>query len=618
MPTDPKHIRALRQKAEKLLSDAPRNLALMSERDLQGLVHGLSVYQIELEMQNEELRRSREELEQSRSEYAALYDFAPVGYLTFDTRGLVTRVNLTACGLFGIERSFLLNTPIAALVHPESQDLFYFHTQKVLETTANQTCQLVLKRKGGTFFDAQLESVAAHVNGQPAVNAIVTDITEQKRTEEALELVSRKLNSAKHEVDRIVEERTAELKSAYESLRIETEERQRAEAQLRQAHKMEAVGTLAGGIAHDFNNILAAIMGFSEIAIDKTPEASPARSHMERVLRAGLRGRDLVRQILTFSRQTEHEKQPLKLVGVVREALALLRASLPSTVDIRANLEGTLGFVLADPVQMQQVVMNLCTNAAHAMRHAGGTIAVDLAGFSLPSPGNAPDPTMGPGFYARLSVTDTGEGMAPDIQGHIFDPFFTTKAAGEGTGLGLSVVHGIVANHGGAITVSSQPGKGSTFTVYLPKFVEERSPGPADGVSAIPRGHERILFVDDEKDLAAMSNEILTNLGYRVTATTGSREALALFRLHPSRFDLVISDQTMPYMTGIELAREVLAIRPDMPVILCTGYSQLVDADKAREAGIKAFVMKPLTKREIARTIREALDEKTGAGARSH
>jgi PAS domain S-box-containing protein len=615
MPTDPKHIIALRRKAEKILSGDPKDLSLMSGSDLQGLVHGLSVYQIELEMQNEELRRSRGELEQSRSEYEELYDFAPVGYLTFDTMGLITRVNLTACGLVGIERTFLLKQPFTLLVHPESQDLFYFHRQKVVETTTTQTCQLVLKRKDGTIFNAQLESIAVQIKDNLAINSIMTDITERKQTEEALELVSRKLNDAKHEVDRIVEERTAELKDAYESLRIETEELQRVEAQLRQAQKMEAVGTLAGGIAHDFNNILAAIMGFSEIAIDKTPEASPARSHMERVFRAGLRGRDLVKQILTFSRQTEPEMQPLKLVPVVKEALALLRASLPSTVDIRANLEGTIGFILADPIQIQQVVLNLCTNAAHAMKQTGGIILIDLAGFSLSCTENAPDPTMSPGFYARLSVTDTGVGITPDILGFIFDPFFTTKAAGEGTGLGLSVVHGIVANHGGTITVSSQPGKGTTFTVYLPKFIEEQSQNSADGDSSIPRGHERILFIDDEKDLAAMGDEMLSGLGYHVTSATCSREALALFRLDPARFDLVISDQTMPYMTGMELAREVLAVRHDMPVILCTGYSQLIDADKTREVGIKAFTMKPLTKREIAQTIREVLDEKTTASA---
>ncbi|MGA2108684.1 MAG: ATP-binding protein [Syntrophorhabdales bacterium] len=717
MPVDPKEIRALRRKAEKVLSKTPEKLALMPGVDLEKLVHELSVHQIELEMQNEELRKSQEGLEQSRSEYAELYDFAPVGYLTFDGRGLVTRANLTACGLFGVERSRLVKKPLTHFVHPQSQDLFYFHKQKVLEATTAQTCELVLKRKDGTFFGAQLESVAVQVNGQPAVNAIVTDINERKKAEattrrlasfpdlnpnpvlevdasgevtfcnpatraaltklgmnerdrgafvpedlhailaawnghtevllnrevligdrvfeEAIQLVpqfnaariygrditarkqaeealneaSRRLTEAKSEVDRIVEERTSELTKAYESLRVETEERRRAEAQLRQAHKMEAVGTLAGGIAHDFNNILAAIIGFSEIAQEKTPEESPARRHMERVFAAGIRGRDLVKQILAFSRQAEPEMHPLKLVAVVRETLKLLRASLPRTIDIRTNLRGESGSVLADPVQMQQVLMNLCTNAAHAMKRGGGRISIDLTGFAFSSPEDAPDPTMSPGSYARLSVTDTGVGMSPELLEHIFDPFFTTKAAGEGTGLGLSVVHGIVANHGGAITVSSEPGLGSTFTIYLPKVVVEQSRESADEGGSIPRGHESILFVDDEEDLITIGDAMLTDLGYRVTAKTDAREALALFRLDASRFDLVITDQTMPEMTGVELAGEICTIRPDMPIITCTGFSYVVDADSARAAGIKAFAMKPLTKREFARTIRKVLDE---------
>jgi CheY-like chemotaxis protein len=258
---------------------------------------------------------------------------------------------------------------------------------------------------------------------------------------------------------------------------------------------------------------------------------------------------------------------------------------------------------------MQQVVMNLCTNAAHAIRQRGGSITIDLADFSFSSPENALDPAMSPGLYAKLSVRDTGEGMSPEIVDHIFDPFFTTKPAGEGTGLGLSVVHGIVASHGGTITVSSEPGGGSTFTVYLPRFIEEQPRGSADEDRSTLWGHERILFIDDEKELVAMASEMLTDLGYRVTFRTDAREALALFRQDASRFDLVITDQTMPNLTGLELAKEMLIIRADMPIIMCTGFSYVVDADKARAAGIRAFAMKPLTKREIAKTIRRVLDE---------
>jgi signal transduction histidine kinase len=405
------------------------------------------------------------------------------------------------------------------------------------------------------------------------------------------------------------EERTEELRKAYENLKEETREREHAESRLRQTQKMEALGTLAGGIAHDFNNILAAIIGFSEMAIGKTPRGSPARRSMERVFAAGLRGRDLVKQILTFSRRAEQEKQPLNLDRVVRETLKLLRASLSSTVDIRTDLQSNPGFVLADSTQMQQIVMNLCTNAAHAMRRKGGIISIGLSGLSFSSPEDAPVPTMSPGAYLRLSVRDTGEGMSPETIEHIFDPFFTTKAAGEGTGLGLSMVHGIVASHGGTITVSSQPENGSTFTVYIPAFIEEKSQNLTDEVNPIPEGHERILFIDDEEDLATLGAEILTDLGYRVTSRTRAEEVLELFRLDPSQFDLVITDQTMPEMTGAELAKEILAIRPDIPILMCTGFSHVVDADSARLAGIKAFAMKPLTKREIAGTIRKVLDE---------
>ena len=426
-------------------------------------------------------------------------------------------------------------------------------------------------------------------------------IMKQREAEEAL-------GSARDELELRVQERTAELSETYDALRRETEERQLAEARLRQSHKMEAIGTLAGGIAHDFNNILAAIIGFSEMAIDKSPEGSPVRRNMERVLGAGIRGRDLVRQILAFSRQTDHEKEPLKIAPVVKEALGLVRASLPSTIDIRTKLQGTLGFVLADRTQIQQIVLNLCTNAAHAMRQTGGAISIILDGFSFSSPEDAPDSTMSPGLYARLSVEDTGEGMSSETMEHIFDPFFTTKLPGEGTGLGLSVVHGIVASHGGKIVVSSQEGEGSVFTVYLPKLIQERATEPGDGDESIPRGHERILFVDDEEEIAAMGHDMLADLGYRVTSKTGAREALALFRLDPSRFDLVITDQTMPGVTGEELVREILAIRAGTPIIMCTGFSPLVDNETALAAGATAFVMKPLTKKEMAVTVRRALD----------
>ncbi len=382
-------------------------------------------------------------------------------------------------------------------------------------------------------------------------------------------------------------------------------EKKRIEEQLRQAQKMEAVGTLAGGIAHDFNNILAAIIGSAELALDDVDQGSRLERNLRRVLKAGVRARELVKQILTFSRATAKEREPLQLSKVVEEAFKLLRASLPSTVDLRFMVESESGTVLADPTQIQQIVMNLCANAVHAMEDRG-FLKITLSDFSFESSWEAPAPDMEPGTYVRLSVSDTGHGMSKEVMKQIFDPFFTTKGPGQGTGLGLSVVHGIVKACHGAITVESEPDKGSTLTVYLPRL-ETKTAFETDQEAAVPTGNERILFIDDEELIAEMAEEMLKRLGYRVVPKTSGREALDHFRANPEGFDLIITDQTMPHMTGIELARELIGIRSDIPIILATGFSQRVDADTARAAGIRAFVMKPLTRSEIARTIREVL-----------
>ena len=379
------------------------------------------------------------------------------------------------------------------------------------------------------------------------------------------------------------------------------------EVQLRQAQKMEALGTMSGGIAHDFNNILSAIIGFTELIEGHVDKAGRDARHAKRVLEAALRGRELVKQMLTFSRKTEQEKKPLRLSSIVKETITLIRASTPATISIKVNVKSESGVVLADPTQIQQVLMNLCTNATYAMREKGGVLDVGLSDFSVSnSEGN--DDGFEPGLYMKLVVGDTGTGIPPDIIDRIFDPFFTTKKLGEGTGLGLSVVHGIVKQSNGYITAESEPGKGSTFSVYFPK-VAEKPTIEAVREDEVLTGSERILFVDDEGALVEMGEDILAELGYDVTSRMSSMEALALLKEDASRFDLVITDQTMPEMTGIELAREILVVRPDMPIIMCTGFSHLVDADKAKAAGIKAFALKPLTKREIAKTIRKVLDE---------
>jgi CheY-like chemotaxis protein len=316
--------------------------------------------------------------------------------------------------------------------------------------------------------------------------------------------------------------------------------------------------------------------------------------------------------MLTFSRQSEHEKKPLRLSSIIKESVKLLRASIPSTISIDVNVMSESALIMADPVQVQQVLMNLCTNASYAMREKGGALDIELRDFSVgPSDGNVHG--IEPGLYMKLMVRDTGTGIPSQIKDKIFDPFFTTKVVGEGTGLGLSVVMGIVKQSGGYITLESEPGEGSTFSVYFPKVTGELAADMKERQEVLPTGTERILFVDDEEALLDMGKQALTRLGYEVTCEMSSEAALALFKESPSRFDLIITDQTMPGTTGVELAKRIFAIRPDVPIILCTGFSHLVDAESAKAAGIRGYMMKPLTKREIAKTIRNVLDGKIPA-----
>jgi PAS domain S-box-containing protein len=383
------------------------------------------------------------------------------------------------------------------------------------------------------------------------------------------------------------------------------------EAQLRQAQKMEAIGTLAGGIAHDFNNILGIIVGNTELALLDIPEASPAYHNLEEIRKACLRARDVVLQILSFSRQTEAERRPLKLGFLLRESLKLLRSSIPSSINIQQNILSRNDIVMADATQISQVLLNLCTNAVHAMRETGGILEISLRDLHIDAESRKLYPDLRPGNYIQLSVSDSGHGIDPTIISRIFDPYFTTKKVGEGTGLGLAVVHGIVKNHGGIIWVESQPGQGTTFHVLLPSILTEPDSG-APVMTELPKGNERILFVEDERAVAEAFKLLLEKLGYIVTLKTSSLEALELFRNQAGEFDLVITDQTMPVMTGLSLAKEMLKIRPELPIILCTGYSEQVNEENAKALGIKAFLMKPIMMQEMAKVLRKVLGKGEG------
>ncbi len=391
---------------------------------------------------------------------------------------------------------------------------------------------------------------------------------------------------------------------------IDVTEKWQLEKRLAQAQKMEAIGTLAGGIAHDFNNILSAIIGYTELSLVEIPKDSALKNNLQQVLKAGGRAKALVRQILTFSRQRESEFMPVQVNLIVNETLKLLRASLPATIRMRHYIKTDLS-VLTDPTHIHQVLMNLCTNASYAMRKTGGILEVSLNHVELDEDFTRQHPDVTPGKFLNLTVKDTGCGMPPDVIERIFDPFYTTKKMGEGTGMGLSVVHGIVRSQGGSIIVESNPGQGSKFSVFLPA-VESEVSSHTDQAQLMITGNARILFVDDEDFQADIGKRMLQRLGYRVTAKTSSTEALALFRQSPDEFDLVITDMTMPDMTGDVLARKLIAIRPDIPIIVCTGYSERINADVIREIGIRELALKPVVMKDIAQMIERALSDDAG------
>jgi PAS domain S-box-containing protein len=521
-----------------------------------------------LEREIAERTRMGAALLESEARYRDLFENAHDMLYTHDLEGHFTALNRRGEQLTGYTRDELLGLHIRHLVAPEHMALI----QHILAWTQA---------------------------GLPAAMYTVDIITKagQRRT---LEVSTQRLArvGAPLEVQGIARDLT---------------ERTQLEGQLRQAQKMEALGTLAGGIAHDFNNILMAILGYTELVLFTIPAKSPTWHHLQAVRKAGQRAADLVQQILTFSRRTEPERAPTHLRLLIQDTLQFLRATLPTTIAIHQDLAPRAGMILADASQIRQVLLNLCTNAAQAMRETGGALHVRLEAIHLPTEDASAPPGLEAGPYVRLTVQDTGPGIPPAIQERIFEPFFTTKGPGEGTGMGLSVVHGIIASHGGAITVESASSHGTTVRVYLPESAE-LAVASARPEAPVPYGRERILFVDDEAALADLGHALLTALGYEVVAVTSSLEALAMFQAAPERFDLVITDYTMPQLTGEALAQALRGIRPTLPIILCTGFSETMTAGKARVLGIDAFCLKPFVLQELRQTIRRVLRQRREQG----
>ena len=518
-----------------------------------------------------EHKRMADALRESEASLRSIFRVAPIGIGVVRNR-VLTQVNTRICDMLGYAAEELQGQS-ARLLYPTDDEFDFVGREKYIQIKARGTGTVETRwqRKDGGIIDVLLSSTPLDPSDwSKGVTFTALDISASKQAEQ---------------------------------------QRLRLEDRLRQAQKMEAIGTLAGGIAHDFNNILAAIIGFAELAKIGAQGNGEATANLAEVLKASFRARDLVRQILTFSRQTETEFGPIQVQPIVKEALRLLRASLPSTIQVRQDLASE-GLVLGDPTQIHQVVMNLCTNAFHAMQSQGGVLEVGLSETQIAT---SPPPALNAlpqGPRLRLRVRDSGPGIDPGIIHRIFDPYFSTKDKGKGTGLGLAVVHGIVQNHRGAIQVSSRPGEGATFDVYFPMVEAAAAAAEAAPDEAVPGGRERILFVDDEPSIEFLGKQMLGSLGYAMTTCGTAVAALDLFRSDPSAFDLVITDMTMPLMTGDRMALEMMVLRPDLPVIICTGYNELLTEERARELGIRALLMKPFLKNEAAEVIRQVLDQK--------
>lgn len=524
-----------------------------------------------LEHEVQERKKAEEALHQSEKLFRATFEYAAIGKCLVDPDGTLLRVNNAFTEILGRPADELIGQNVMSVTHPKDREKSKEQIKKTLigEQDSFTFEKRYIHSSGRTVWANTGSFFLRDEDGEPQFFIThVSDITTEKEAEE---------------------------------------ERLQLEEQLRHAHKMEAIGTLAGGIAHDFNNILAAIIGYTELATEDIPNTNPARDSLDQVQKAAQRAKDLVKQILTFSRKQAKNLAPLNIAETVQETLTFIRATIPTFIDIKSRIAQDCGVILADSGQINQIVMNLCSNSAQAMEENGGTLSLTLENSVLSRQQVDGDEQLKPGNYVVLEVCDTGEGIPEENLERIYDPYYTTKDVGKGSGMGLSVVLGLVKSHDGVIRVDSKVGQGTTFRVYFPRINDQVDVKPVIE-RELPTGSEHILVVDDEPAIIDILTLSMKKLGYSVTATTSSKEAIELFRAQPESFDLVISDQTMPNITGEKLCRMLQEIRPDVPIIMCTGYSSKMDQERAQDLGISRFILKPVSRWELALSLREALD----------
>jgi two-component system, cell cycle sensor histidine kinase and response regulator CckA len=679
---------SLRKQADQVLKGnlkMKKDLPDIKSEAGKDLIHELQVHQIELQMQNEELRCIQSELEKSRDKYSHLYDFSPVGYFTVSEKGIIEEANLTAAVMLGIERKKIIGKPFTHFIKRDDQDIFYKHRQSILDTESTHSCELRFVKKEGIEFYASLAcAVIKESEGAKQLRIAVNDITERKAAEVDLELFQDLLNRSNDAIYisdpvtgrflNVNEKACSDLKySRTEFLNLKLSdidplipdsfswkkfiidlktkgsmlqerehkrsdgsvfpvevsaklikhgnkeyiaaivrdltERKAFEDRLRHAQKMESIGALTGGIAHEFNNILGIILGYTELSLLDISEGNPANDYLKEVHSASLRAKEVVHQMLSFSHKSSGEYSIVHISPIIRDAIKLIRASIPKNINIIHNVPDKSHVVLGDPSQIKEIIINLCTNAKYAMKEKGGTLEINMEHTILDKNSASIYESLIPGNFVKLIVRDTGHGIDPNTINRIFEPYFTTKSYSEGLGMGLAVVYGIVRAHKGAIRVESEIGKGTVVEVLFPCSEMSEEISETREIETHGRCNEHVLFVDDEVQIVKLNKMILEKNGYTVTATTSSSKALETFKADPQSFDILITDIAMPDISGDDLVREIKKIRPGIPVIICTGFSEKMSEEDAKEQGIAKYLKKPTGKDALLKALRSVLDQ---------